>query len=95
MFAVTVTFRIKPEHWQPFLSAVQTNAEASRDGEEGCRRFDVCTDADRPGEVFLYELYDDEAAFEIHHGTEHYAVFSEAVADLVEDKAVVTYRSVT
>ncbi|WP_419913103.1 putative quinol monooxygenase [Hoeflea sp.] len=95
MYAVTVTFRIKPEHWQPFLSAVRTNASASIENEAGCQRFDVCTDPDRPHEVFLYEIYDDEAAFETHHGTDHYAVFSEAAADMVESKAVITYRSVT
>ena len=95
MFAVTVTFRIKPQHCNAFGTAVQANAEASREREPGCRRFDVCTDPDRPDEIFLYELYDSAAAFDDHHETEHFVSFAEKTAHMVEDKQVMTFRSVS
>ena len=94
MFAVTVTFKIKPEHWETFMKAMKANANASKNLEEGCRQFDVCSDAQRPYEVFLYELYDDAAAFDTHLRTDHYLDFSNIVAEMVEDKSVATYGSV-
>lgn len=95
MFAVVVTFRIKPEHWNGFLVAMITNARASKELEPGCRQFDVCTDENRPHEVFLYEIYDDEAAFEVHQQTAHFKEFAAISADMIADKSVITYGSVT
>lgn len=94
MFAVTVTFKINPGNWDAFLEALKANANASKTLEKGCRQFDVCTDPLLPFEAFLYELYDDEAAFDTHHNTDHYIAFSNKVADMVVDKTVITYRSV-
>ena len=87
MFAVVVTFQIKPEHWNGFLVAMITNARASKELEPGCRQFDVCTDESRPHEVFLYEIYDDETA--------HFKEFAAISADMIADKSVITYGSVT
>jgi quinol monooxygenase YgiN len=47
------------------------NATATREREPGCRQFDVCTSAD-DGLVFLYEVYDDRAAFDAHLAAPHF-----------------------
>ena len=94
MFAVVVTFTISPDHMARFMPLMRGNAKSSLKEELGCRQFDVCTDPDRPNEVFLYELYDDEAAFAIHLASEHYARFQAAVGDMIIDKQVRTYREV-
>ena len=39
------------------------DAAASVRDEAGCRQFDVAQDASKPEQFFLYEIYDDEAAF--------------------------------
>ncbi|MCY6381151.1 putative quinol monooxygenase [Hoeflea prorocentri] len=95
MFAVVVTFQIKTEHWDSFLEIMRDNARASKELEPACRHFDVCTDDSRPYEVFLYELYDDEAAFETHQRMAHFKEFSAAAADMIADKSVITFGSVT
>ena len=74
---VTVVFRAKPEHRDAFRQAMVENATASRTREPGCRQFDVCESADG-AEIFLYEIYDDEAAFETHKATAHFRAFAEA-----------------
>lgn len=94
MFAVSVTFVLKPDLVPAFTAQVCHNAEMSLKVEPGCHRFDVCTDAARPNEVMLYELYDDAAAFEVHLASTHYKVFNAAVADMVRSKVVQTYAVV-
>ena len=91
MFVVTVTFTIKPDEISAFLPLMQDNARRSLDDEPGCRHFDVCTSAKRPDEVFLYELYVDEAAFQQHLTMPHYVQFSEQIESIVAGKLVKTY----
>jgi autoinducer 2-degrading protein len=90
-FVVTVVFVAKPEHRAAFRQEMIANADASRAKEPGCRQFDVCEPADGT-QVFLYEIYDDEAAFKAHLATEHYLRFNARVTPWVADKRVVTYR---
>jgi quinol monooxygenase YgiN len=88
MYVVTVDFAIHPQHFAAFLPLVRENARASLEGEPGCRQFDVCTDAARPYSVFLYELYDDRAAFDAHLASAHFRHFDAAVRGMVADKVV-------
>ncbi|UWQ20628.1 putative quinol monooxygenase [Jannaschia sp. W003] len=93
MFAVTVTFAVAEGGMPRFLPLMRENARASRE-EPGCLRFDVATDPERPDTVFLWELYRDEAAFDAHRGTDHYARFAEVAAPLVASKRVETWAEV-
>lgn len=95
MFAVVVTFRIRPNQMGTFLPAMRANAQTSLAEEPGCHRFDVCTDPDRPNEVFLYELYTDRAAFMVHLASDHFVAFDAHVAEMIATKDVRTYAEVT
>ena len=91
MYVVTVTFRIAPEASDEFLVAMRENAQTSLETEPGCHRFDVAIGEDGPETVFLYELYTDRAAFDVHLGSAHFKAFDAKVAPWVIDKAVATY----
>lgn len=91
MYVVTVEFTIHPERMQAFMPLMVDNARASRSREPGCRQFDVCLDPAAPNIVFLYEAYDDRAAFEVHLATAHFKRFDAAVRDMVAAKVVRTY----
>lgn len=91
MFAVVVSFRIEPGKMEEFLGHMRVNAQSSLRDEVGCHKFDVCTDPSRPDEVFLYELYSDEAAFGVHQTMPHYAAMGKAAAGLVAAKELRTY----
>jgi len=90
MFVVTVRFQTTPADHAKFLTLITRNAAQSLDLEPGCQRFDVCSGA--PGEVFLYELYDNAAAFEAHKGMAHFKEFNDASAALVTGKQVAIYQ---
>ena len=90
---VTVVFRAKPEHRDAFRKAMIENATASRTREPGCRQFDVCESADG-ADIFLYELYDDEAAFKAHLATDHFQRFNATVTPWLADKRVIAYERI-
>lgn len=91
MYIVTVEFTLEPDKVAAFMPLMVENARASRDREPGCRQFDVCVDPQAPHIVFLYEVYDDRAAFDAHIATAHFKSFDAAVRDMVADKKVRTY----
>lgn len=86
MYVITVELRVEPQHHDMLLEMISENARASARDEPGCRQFDVCVDEADPGFVFLYEIYDDEAAFEAHQRTPHYARFNEMSRELLQRK---------
>ena len=94
MYVVTVEFAIEPSRLNDFLPLVLENARASREREPGCRQFDVCTDAARPALVFLYELYDDRAAFDAHLASAHFLAVSAATRDMVAKRTISTWARI-
>ena len=56
--------------------------------EVGCQQFDVCQDQQNSNTIFLYEIYDDEAAFETHKAAPHYDEFNLAINGMVVKKSI-------
>jgi quinol monooxygenase YgiN len=83
MVAIWVKARIKPEHRQRFLQAIETDALGSERDEPGCFRFNVLQDERDENVYYFYEVYESEAALEAHRATPHYAVWR-AVADTLD-----------
>lgn len=89
MFVVTAEFRLKPDMLNAFMPLMLIQAEKSLANEPGCLVFDVCIEHNQSEDVvFLYEAYEDEAAFDLHMETPHYLAFSETTSDLVATKSV-------
>jgi quinol monooxygenase YgiN len=79
MFVLLVNIRIKPEHVERWMPLALENAREARK-EPGCRHFDVLVDPADRSKVLLYEIYDDEKAFEAHQQTPHFKKYlAEAV----------------
>ena len=93
-YVVTVHFRAKAEYRAAFRAAMVENANASRETEPGCRQFDVCEGADG-ADIFLYEIYDDEAAFQAHLASLHYQRFDALVTAWLEKKDVRKYARIS
>lgn len=94
MFVVVVFFEAKAAHVAEFHRAIVANARASVADEPGCRQFDVAQDPNDPAQFFLYEIYDDEAAFKAHIQTTHFKSFDAMSAPWVASKKVLTYHLV-
>lgn len=94
MFIVTVTFTAKPETVDAFREAILQHARNCLEKELGCRQFDVSVSPDDPCVFFIYEVYDDETAFDIHRTSAHSAWCRATIADLVEDRDLRTWRQI-
>jgi quinol monooxygenase YgiN len=94
MYAVVVEFRIQADHVQAFHQAIVENARLSVESEVGCHQFDVCCDPAHPALFLLYELYDDESAFEVHLQSSHFLRMNALTAPWVESKTVKTMTRV-
>ena len=92
MYVVAVEFAIDPAWWEQFLPLMLDNAHRSRSDEPGCRQFDVCIDPARAGVVFLYELYDDRAAFDAHLASPHFKAFAAATETMIVNRHVATWQ---
>ena len=78
-FVLAVNIRIKPESVDAFMKGVLENARAARK-EPGCRQFEVLVDPNDRSKAMLFEIYDDESAFEAHQATPHFKKYlAEAV----------------
>ena len=86
--AILVEFTVKPAAVGRFRELITTNAARSLSDEPGCRRFDVLSPGDEPGRIVLYEIYDDDRAFELHLTTPHYKEFAAAAEPLIETRSV-------
>ena len=79
MFVLSVDLRIKPENVDRWMKMALENAREARK-EPGCRQFEVLVDPKDRSKVLLFEIYDDDRAFEAHQATPHFKKYlAEAV----------------
>lgn len=85
--AIIAEFTTTPGKFDSFLERMKVHAAASRQ-EPGCLRFDVVIPQDSENRVMLYELYQDQAAFDFHAGTERLKAHRKATADWTAERKV-------
>jgi len=84
LFIVHVNVHVKPGEVEAFIAATRENARNSRN-EPGVVRFDLLAVSEDPQRFVLTEIYRDAAAAAAHKETAHYAVWRNAVADLMAE----------
>ena len=90
-FVLQVQIRIKPENVNAFMHKLRANAAAARK-EKGCRQFDVNVDPGDPTHVMLYEVYDDERAFEAHQQEPHFKKYIAEAVPLLASRERIIWR---
>jgi quinol monooxygenase YgiN len=80
-----VQIRIKPENVDAFMSKVIENGRAAR-SEPGCRQFEVLVDPDDKTKVMLFEVYDDQKAFEAHQAGAAFKKYLETAVPLLASR---------
>ena len=94
MQVIHVHVHVKPEAVEAFRAATITNASSSL-REPGVARFDVIQRQDDPRRFVLVEVYRTVEAVAAHKETAHYAVWRDAVTDLMaEPRSSVKYTDV-
>ena len=94
LYVITVEFTLKPGMMAEFRRLIDQNALDSCRDEPGCQKFDVLAPLAQDDRIFLYEIYDNRAAFELHLKTPHFDLFNRKSADMVLSKRVVEYHLV-
>lgn len=90
MYLVAVTFDIHAAEAEAFATRVAQQAADSLT-EPGCSRFDVWQAPGNPGRVFLFEIYDDRAAFDAHLDSAHFKAFAAETAPWIVERTIETW----
>jgi quinol monooxygenase YgiN len=78
---------VVPSEMPKFLEAIKENG-ANAVKEPGCRVFNINVLNNNPNHVFLYEVYDNEAALEAHRQTPHFKKYAATTKDMIADRQV-------
>ena len=84
-FVNAVDLDIVPAEREKFMAAIKENGAASVK-EPGCREFNIQVLASDPNHVFLYEVYDNEAALQSHRQTDHFKKYQATTANMVSGR---------
>ena len=66
-----VDLEIAPAQLDKFLEALRENG-ASTIKEPGCRQYDILQLISEPNQIYIYEVYENEAAVQAHRASDHF-----------------------
>ena len=87
-FVFIAEFEVKPGKLEQFLEFAEVDSRHSVADEPGCRQFTVTVDREQPHRVVLFEVYDDEAAFDAHLEMPHLKAFRAGIEPLVVSRHI-------
>ncbi len=76
-FALNAKLSVLPEKRQAWLQQIKDNQKCTRENEPGNLQFSVSEDVDTPNTFYLHEQFVDEAAFDAHCQSPHFALYDE------------------
>ncbi len=91
MYILMVRLQVKHDHLDDFITASIADGSGSVLHEPGCRRFDIIQDETDPTLFAFTEVYNDEAAFEHHKTTPHFAQWDAAVKNILDGAVEVSF----
>lgn len=91
--AASVRITVKPERSDDVIDLLTRMAELAAE-DEGTEIWAVHRGGKGSGEFFLYELYRDRAAFELHQRNEALSTLGRQLAELADDLVVTSGRVV-
>lgn len=86
MIVISGHARVKAASRSDALAAASEMGEASR-AEDGCVEYRFAVDIDDPDVVRLFECWESVEHLEAHFATPHFALFSGALAEALDDEA--------
>lgn len=84
MYGGLVRFVVKTGKRDEFLELLRWDAQVAKDREPGTLRLDVWEVEGESDVVYVYEVYKDASAFEVHTKNEPVQRFSEIMNSLIE-----------
>lgn len=80
MYTVLGFNKILPEHIDDYIENMRICAEKSNQ-EPGCIRYEVMQDVDDPSIMLLFQVFEDDAAYQVHQDSEHHRAWIELSGD--------------
>lgn len=77
-----VQIKLAPGVREQFLALATAHQGRVRNREPTCQRFDILEQEGDDEHVCLYEVYDDQAAFDLHVNTEYMKAYLEETKDM-------------
>jgi autoinducer 2-degrading protein len=94
MFVVVVFLEAEAGREWELGEALRAHAATCLEREPGCRRYDISIDPLEGSAFLLYQIYDDEGAYNAHRELPHYADFRNLTDPWTRSRRVLTYRAV-
>ena len=87
-----VELTLVPGSKDNFLARVRRHREIVLKEEPGCRHFDVLVPDQEGDTVLLHEVYDDQAALDVHVETSHMKAYRADTGPMVADRRRILSR---
>ena len=92
MITLTVKYTCKPGNVDAVLAALRRMAALVKQHEPGCHAYQISRSVENPDLLFLYELYEDQAALDVHAQTDHFKqIIQGEVIPLLESRVRETF----
>jgi (4S)-4-hydroxy-5-phosphonooxypentane-2,3-dione isomerase len=82
LYINAVDVDVVPGQIDNYLVALKENGAASLQ-EPGCHAFNIAVSQKDPNHVFLFEVYDNAAAFDAHRQTDHFKKYATTTKDMI------------
>jgi autoinducer 2-degrading protein len=74
MYTIVLFNKVLPQYLDDFIANFKVCAEKTN-REPGCIRYEVLQDVDDPTAFCLFQVFEDEAAYQAHQDAEHHRVW--------------------
>ena len=94
LYVNAVDIDVMPGQIETYLAAIKEVGAATIKTEPGCSEFDITVSQKDPNHLFIFEVYDNAAAFDTHLKTDHYKKYAMTAKDTVAKREVHPLSSV-
>jgi quinol monooxygenase YgiN len=94
LYINAVDIDVVPGQIENYLAAIKEVGAATIKTEPGCSVFDITVSQKDPNHLFIFEVYDNAAAFDTHLKTGHYKKYAATAKDIVAKREVHQLSSV-
>jgi autoinducer 2-degrading protein len=94
LYVNAVDIDVVPGKIENYLAAIKEVGAASIKSESGCSEFDITVSQKDPNHLFIFEVYENAAAFDAHLKSDHYKKYAATAKDVVAKREVHPLSSV-
>jgi (4S)-4-hydroxy-5-phosphonooxypentane-2,3-dione isomerase len=94
LYVNAVDIDVVPGKIENYLAAIKEVGAASIKSEPGCSEFDITVSQKDPNHLFIFEVYENAAAFDAHLKSDHYKKYAATAKDVVAKREVHPLSSV-